>query len=481
MNGKDGAPPPAPCGTLDVIYENEEVLVVSKPPDMPMDGDEAVYGRTIESLAYAHMKASGIFDEAHEQLRQEKKRKKQLKFVHQLDFSTSGVLCLAFTRDMAARLAHCFEMRTARKYYVALLHGHVPGDVMPPKDGASRGELGPTSASETGLRRSPFVMWADACHNAWKGVGCIEAVCTGRRYGDAPASSVAEDELAVFRQLLRGPHEAVLEANAQVDAKGASGGESAIVVHRFRSGRSASPSPATSAPEQSSPLSADAVEDLIHRTLSEKTASPSILLVRLPVGYDLTDPRHFRMAVTSEHGRDATTSLLVLKRTYLAETPPAEGEPPPRDAIASDLASARRYPVTLVLLAPHTGRRHQLRVHCRAIGVPILGDTLYSCELPWCADSLLGPSALAWGAAGARRMYLHAWRLLLPGALTRCLDDAERVALKKKRRRETLGLSDAGDASVPASCCEWTEFVASVDFSELCVQDAEDWEGQVVH
>lgn len=52
--------------------------------------------------------------------------KKQLKFVHQLDYSTSGVLCLALSKDMAARLAHCFQMRTCQKYYLAILQGHVP-------------------------------------------------------------------------------------------------------------------------------------------------------------------------------------------------------------------------------------------------------------------------------------------------------------------------------------------------------------------
>jgi 23S rRNA-/tRNA-specific pseudouridylate synthase len=34
--------------------------------------------------------------------------------------------------------------------------------------------------------------------------------------------------------------------------------------------------------------------------------------------------------------------------------------------------------VTKVLLYPHTGRRHQLRVHLQSIGHPILGDYTYS-------------------------------------------------------------------------------------------------------
>ncbi|KAG5472750.1 hypothetical protein LSCM4_02073 [Leishmania orientalis] len=476
MHDKKDATSSATCDTLDVIYENEEMLVVSKPPDIPMDGDEAIYGRTVESLVYAHMKASGIFDETHEKLQQEQKRKKQLKFVHQLDFSTSGVLCLAFTRDMAARLAHCFEMRTARKYYVALLHGHVPSDTVPPEDGASHDQLRPPSAFDAEVRQSPFAMWANACSSAWEDVGCVQAVCFSSSYSNASASSAAEEVWEGFRHLLQQPYEAVLEAKALVNAKGAKGGEFVPVVHRFRSSCSAAPSAGTSALENSSSVPAGAVEDIIYRTLSEKTASHSLLVVELPVGYDATDPEHFRMAVTSAQSRDAKTCLLVLKRTYLAETPPAGSGTPPRSIAAHDFPSATRYPVTLVLLAPHTGRRHQLRVHCRAIGFPIVGDTLYCSNLAWCPDSLLGTPALTWGAAEARRMYLHAWRLLLPGTVTRHLDEAERVALKKKRRRETLGLSDSSSASVSASRCEWTEFVASVDLSKWYLQDAEDRE-----
>lgn len=36
-----------------------------------------------------------------------------------------------------------------------------------------------------------------------------------------------------------------------------------------------------------------------------------------------------------------------------------------------------RFPVTRIRLIPITGRTHQLRVHCAAIGHPILGDTTY--------------------------------------------------------------------------------------------------------
>ncbi|ABK45459.1 ribosomal large subunit pseudouridine synthase A [Magnetococcus marinus MC-1] len=55
---------------------------------------------------------------------------------------------------------------------------------------------------------------------------------------------------------------------------------------------------------------------------------------------------------------------------------------------------------TLLALMPQTGRTHQLRVHCAAMGCPIVGDPLYggaACD---------GPP-----------MHLHARRILLHGAI----------------------------------------------------------------
>jgi 23S rRNA pseudouridine955/2504/2580 synthase len=59
--------------------------------------------------------------------------------------------------------------------------------------------------------------------------------------------------------------------------------------------------------------------------------------------------------------------------------------------------------VSLLELEPLTGRTHQLRVHCQAIDTPILGDGKYG-----------GEEALLAAVADARRLHLHARRLVLP-------------------------------------------------------------------
>ena len=95
------------------------------------------------------------------------------------------------------------------------------------------------------------------------------------------------------------------------------------------------------------------------------------------VGEDSTDPRGFRMALAGDAGcgpaQPARTELLVVARGWLGDRP-----------------------VTKLLLHPISGRRHQLRLHCRAVGHAVVGDVAYA------------------GDEAARRMALHAWRLEVP-------------------------------------------------------------------
>jgi 23S rRNA pseudouridine955/2504/2580 synthase len=83
------------------------------------------------------------------------------------------------------------------------------------------------------------------------------------------------------------------------------------------------------------------------------------------------------MQVDHEHGQKALTRFRLLDR-------------------AGDRAA-------LLALWPRTGRTHQLRVHCAAMGCPILGDRKYG-----------GEEALLSAVTDARRLHLHARRLALP-------------------------------------------------------------------
>jgi 23S rRNA pseudouridine1911/1915/1917 synthase len=55
----------------------------------------------------------------------------------------------------------------------------------------------------------------------------------------------------------------------------------------------------------------------------------------------------------------------------------------------------------LLELRIHTGRTHQIRVHCTFAGCPVIGDTVYGRNIPWVRE------------AGVTRQLLHAQRLIL--------------------------------------------------------------------
>jgi 23S rRNA pseudouridine955/2504/2580 synthase len=89
----------------------------------------------------------------------------------------------------------------------------------------------------------------------------------------------------------------------------------------------------------------------------------------------------------------------------------------------------------LLALWPRTGRTHQLRVHCAAIGCPILGDGKYG-----------GEEALLASVADAKRLHLHARRLTLPHPFGKGALKVEAEAPPHFRRTiKAFGFSSAGD------------------------------------
>lgn len=76
-------------------------------------------------------------------------------------------------------------------------------------------------------------------------------------------------------------------------------------------------------------------------------------IIDLPLGKQTERKNLWWAKVDHENGKPATTLYKVLKRYDN---------------------------FTLLYLTPKTGRTHQLRVHCAAIGHPILGDAIYGAE-----------------------------------------------------------------------------------------------------
>lgn len=101
---------------LSVLVANDHFFVIDKPPDVRMDGQFDV---TVKKLAMKALRDHPSAD-IH-----------NLKWIHQLDFATSGVLCVGLTRAAAAAASSCFEHREVDKTYVAVLSGHLDVSKLP--------------------------------------------------------------------------------------------------------------------------------------------------------------------------------------------------------------------------------------------------------------------------------------------------------------------------------------------------------------
>jgi len=104
---------------------------------------------------------------------------------------------------------------------------------------------------------------------------------------------------------------------------------------------------------------------------------------------------------------------------------------------------------TLCKVRPHTGRKHQIRVHAQWLGHPIAGDKLYGRdETLYLEFTEHGLTPRLQAALALPRQALHAWKLEMhaPGApqeaLTAPLWDDMRLFMK-----EVMGLEEVPDAS----------------------------------
>jgi 23S rRNA pseudouridine955/2504/2580 synthase len=100
-------------------------------------------------------------------------------------------------------------------------------------------------------------------------------------------------------------------------------------------------------------------------------------MINAPLAKQADNHGHEIMVVDLEAGKPATTDYEVIEN------------------------AARR--AAWLALHPHTGRTHQLRVHCAAIGTPILGDGKYG-----------GTESRLDGVPGSDKLQLHAREITLP-------------------------------------------------------------------
>lgn len=101
--------------TLTILFENEDYIVVDKPFDIAIN--------TMDSVSHPITVATLL--ESARPHRVDLSCVHKFRFVHRLDFSTSGVLCVALNKTAAAKLSAAFQQRRTVKEYIAVLRGRL--------------------------------------------------------------------------------------------------------------------------------------------------------------------------------------------------------------------------------------------------------------------------------------------------------------------------------------------------------------------
>ncbi len=94
-----------------VLYEDAEILVIDKPPNLPVHPA----GRFFFHTLLIHLKTEGF--------KIDLKSERNFFLVHRIDKETSGVLLLAKTKDACNALTSQFRNRETQKYYLSIVRG----------------------------------------------------------------------------------------------------------------------------------------------------------------------------------------------------------------------------------------------------------------------------------------------------------------------------------------------------------------------
>ena len=110
---------------LDVVYEDDDVLVVNKPAGMVVHPGHGNYSGTLINALTFH------FDNL------PNNSSERPGLVHRIDKDTSGLLVVAKTEEAMAHLSNQFAEKTSEREYVALVWGNIEED-----EGTIEGNIG---------------------------------------------------------------------------------------------------------------------------------------------------------------------------------------------------------------------------------------------------------------------------------------------------------------------------------------------------
>lgn len=112
---------------IDVVYEDDDVLVVNKPPGLVVHPGYGNYTGTLVNALMYHLKDHPLFQSGEE----------RPGLVHRIDKNTSGLLVVAKQELALNRLASQFYHKTSRRTYLALVWGDLKEE-----EGTIEGHIG---------------------------------------------------------------------------------------------------------------------------------------------------------------------------------------------------------------------------------------------------------------------------------------------------------------------------------------------------
>lgn len=102
---------------MEVIYSDEDIIVINKPPGISVHGGDAVVGSTVaDVLLEKFPEIAGVGDQPADGLARPG-------LVHRLDRDTSGIMVVARNQKSFAALKEIFQKRLAVKTYRAIVCG----------------------------------------------------------------------------------------------------------------------------------------------------------------------------------------------------------------------------------------------------------------------------------------------------------------------------------------------------------------------
>ncbi len=112
---------------LNIIYEDDELLVINKEPGMVVHPGHGNYTGTMVNALMYHLKDNPLFRSGEE----------RPGLVHRIDKNTSGLLVVAKTEIAMSNLAMQFFRKTTKRTYNAIVWGEPPGE-----EGTITGNIG---------------------------------------------------------------------------------------------------------------------------------------------------------------------------------------------------------------------------------------------------------------------------------------------------------------------------------------------------